>query len=179
MLQALPASVMEGEHQELQSVWSALAECVRGRLSRVWPFGTPWTVAHQATLSMGSSKQEYGSGLYSRGFFRPRESTCVSYISCIGSGFFATGAAREAECCALSKIQFHLLSTASLQNFSIWMLPFPGPEVHMPVLPTGGVLLDFPPWKLHIRRMRQPSFSKRYQLSTGNYKDVPGPCDGF
>ena len=28
-------------------------------LSRIGLFGTPWTVAHQASLSMGSSRQEY------------------------------------------------------------------------------------------------------------------------
>ena len=32
-------------------------------LSRVWLFATPWTVAHQASLSMGFSRQEYWSGL--------------------------------------------------------------------------------------------------------------------
>ena len=32
-------------------------------LSRVQPFATPWTVAHQALLSMGFSRQEYRSGL--------------------------------------------------------------------------------------------------------------------
>ena len=35
-------------------------------------FETPWTVAHQAPLSMGFSRQEYWSGLpfsYSRGIF--------------------------------------------------------------------------------------------------------------
>ena len=31
--------------------------------SRVRLFGTPWTVVHQAVLSMGFSKQEYWSGL--------------------------------------------------------------------------------------------------------------------
>ena len=31
--------------------------------SRVWLFATPWTVAHQAPLSMGFSRQEYWSGL--------------------------------------------------------------------------------------------------------------------
>ena len=30
---------------------------------RVWLFATPWTVAHQAPLSMGFSRQEYWSGL--------------------------------------------------------------------------------------------------------------------
>ena len=32
-------------------------------LSRVRLFATPWTVAHQALLSMGLSRQEYWSGL--------------------------------------------------------------------------------------------------------------------
>ena len=32
-------------------------------LSRVWLFATPWTVAHQAPLSMEFSRQEYWSGL--------------------------------------------------------------------------------------------------------------------
>ena len=32
-------------------------------LSRVWVFEIPWTVAYQASLSMGFSRQEYWSGL--------------------------------------------------------------------------------------------------------------------
>ena len=32
-------------------------------LSRVLLFGIPWTVAHQAPLPMGLSRQEYWSGL--------------------------------------------------------------------------------------------------------------------
>ena len=36
--------------------------CVK-LLSRVQLFATPWTVGHQAPLSMGFSKQEYWSGL--------------------------------------------------------------------------------------------------------------------
>ena len=32
-------------------------------LSHVWLFGTPWTVARQAPLSMGFSRQEYWSGV--------------------------------------------------------------------------------------------------------------------
>ena len=31
--------------------------------SRVWLFATPWTVAHQAPLSMGFSRQEYWIGM--------------------------------------------------------------------------------------------------------------------
>ena len=38
--------------------------CVRAQsLSRVQLFGTPWTVAHQAPLSMGFPSQAYWSGL--------------------------------------------------------------------------------------------------------------------
>ena len=33
--------------------------CMLSRFSCVWLFETPWTVAHQAPLSMGFSRQEY------------------------------------------------------------------------------------------------------------------------
>ena len=48
----------------------------------------PVTVAHQAPLSMEFSRQEYWSGFCHfllRGSFQPRDGTCVSCISCIGS----------------------------------------------------------------------------------------------
>ena len=37
--------------------------CVLSHFSRVWPFATPWTVAHEAPLSMGFSRQECWSEL--------------------------------------------------------------------------------------------------------------------
>ena len=37
--------------------------CVLSRFSQVWLFATPWTVALQAPLSMGFSRQEYWGGL--------------------------------------------------------------------------------------------------------------------
>ena len=37
--------------------------CAVLSLSRVQLFATSWIVAHQAPLSMGFSRQEYGSGL--------------------------------------------------------------------------------------------------------------------
>ena len=37
--------------------------CVLGRLSCIQLLATPWTVACQALLSMGFSKQEHWSGL--------------------------------------------------------------------------------------------------------------------
>ena len=38
--------------------------CMLSHFSRVWLYATLWTVAHQAPLSMGLSKQEYWSGLW-------------------------------------------------------------------------------------------------------------------
>ena len=37
--------------------------CMQNLFSHVWLFATLWTVAHQAPLSMGFSRQEYWSGL--------------------------------------------------------------------------------------------------------------------
>ena len=37
--------------------------CMLSCFSHVWLFVTPWTVTYQAPLSMGFSRQEYGSGL--------------------------------------------------------------------------------------------------------------------
>ena len=42
---------------------SSLVVLVAQSLNRVQPFVTPWTVAHQAPLSMGFPRQEYWSGL--------------------------------------------------------------------------------------------------------------------
>ena len=56
-------------------------------VSHVQLFATPWTLAHQAPVSMGFSRQEYWSGLPfpSPGLSsRLRDQTCVSSISCTG-----------------------------------------------------------------------------------------------
>ena len=52
-------------------------------LSCVWLFATPWTVAHQAPLSMGLSWQEYCSGLPfppPGESSHPREWNCISCV---------------------------------------------------------------------------------------------------
>ena len=51
--------------------------CVQS-LSHVRLFSTPWTVAHQAPLSMGLSRQEYWSGLP----FPSREMTKLCHHCC-------------------------------------------------------------------------------------------------
>ena len=55
---------------------------------------TPWTVAHQAPLSMGFSRPEYWSGVdisSSGGYSRPRDWTPISCVSWIAGGFFTLG----------------------------------------------------------------------------------------
>ena len=61
-------------------------------LSHVQLFSTPWTVAHQASLSMGFSSQKYWSGLSfsSPGYSRPRDWTHIFLVSCISGRFFIT-----------------------------------------------------------------------------------------
>ena len=64
-------------------------------LSHVWLFMTPWTVAHQALLSMEFSRQEYWSGLL---FRSPGESSWPrdrTQVFCIAGRFFTIWATRE------------------------------------------------------------------------------------
>ena len=49
-------------YQHTSSCWCCLVAKVKS-LSRVRFFATPWTVAYQAPLFMGFSRQEYWSGL--------------------------------------------------------------------------------------------------------------------
>ena len=46
----------------------------------------PWTVTHQASPSMGFSRQEYWHGTYAllQGIFPTQGSTHISYVSCVG-----------------------------------------------------------------------------------------------
>ena len=45
------------------TVYMCMHVCLLSCFSHVWLFATPWTVAHQAPLSMRFSRQEYWSGL--------------------------------------------------------------------------------------------------------------------
>ena len=58
--------------------------CVLGSFSHVQLFETPWTVAHQAPLSMGFLQErilEWVAVPYSRGSSQPRDWTHISYVS--------------------------------------------------------------------------------------------------
>ena len=64
--------------------------------SRVLLFATPWTVACQAPLLMGFSRQEYWSMSSSKGSYQPRDRTQVSCAPALARGFFTTNATWEA-----------------------------------------------------------------------------------
>ena len=69
------------------------------RYSRVRLFGTPWTVACQAPLSMGFSRQEYWSRLPCPppGDLPDPRTEPMSLVSpALGGGFFTTSATWEA-----------------------------------------------------------------------------------
>ena len=91
-------------------------------LSHVRLFETPWTVAHQAPLSMGFVRQEYWSGLpfhFSRGASQPRVQTC---IPCISGRLFTTEPRRKSPC--LSSYCFLSLLAWILAFLGLWIFFF-------------------------------------------------------
>ena len=85
---------------------------------------TPWTVACQAPLSKGFSKQKYWSGLPcpSPGDLpHPEMETVYLYISCIGRGFFITSATWEAQ----QYVWFDPLTLGKNINYEFSMISSP------------------------------------------------------
>ena len=67
---SMPGSIMKTQVQFLtlkihrpSVLFVSVCACMLSHFSRVRLFATPWTVASQAPLSMGFSRQEYWSGL--------------------------------------------------------------------------------------------------------------------
>ena len=60
-----PGQGLREERFYTESSFATAVECmcVLSGFSRVWLFAIPWTIARQAPLSMGFSRQEYWSGL--------------------------------------------------------------------------------------------------------------------
>ena len=87
------------QHNHIRQCQWRVRVSVFSCLSYIWFFETLWTVAHQAPLSMGFSRQEYWSGLPCPPpgeSSPPREWTHVSFISCIGRWVLYTRATWEA-----------------------------------------------------------------------------------
>ena len=59
----LPIKLHNGPYLRGFPILSGMKESERKSVSRVQLFATPWTVAYQASPSMGFSRQEYQSGL--------------------------------------------------------------------------------------------------------------------
>ena len=59
MMISWPQSLLRPKRTQMQFFFKVKVKS----LSCVWLFSTPWTVAYQAPLSMGFSRQEYWSGL--------------------------------------------------------------------------------------------------------------------
>ena len=84
-------------------------------LSHVWFFATLWTLAQQALLSMGSSRQEYWSGLpctlpgdpSDLGIKPASPVSPALQVNCLPPGFITPWAIREA--CICIYILFHIL----------------------------------------------------------------------
>ena len=88
-----------------QSYTENVHACVLRHFSGVQLFVTPWTVAHQAPLSMGFSRQEYWSGLpcppqreLPNSEIEPTSPTSPA----LADGFFTTRTTWEARVCAPS-----------------------------------------------------------------------------
>ena len=82
----------------------------------------PWTVAHQAPLSMGFSSKNTGVGShrFSRGSFWYRVSprlTCWTQVSHTAGGFITVWATREAPIC-FTPIRNTLTDTS---RFNVWL----------------------------------------------------------
>ena len=68
-------------------------------LSHVQLFATPWTVAHQAPVSIGFPRQEYWSGLPFPSPADIPDPEIKPVSPALAGGFFTTGATWEAFCC--------------------------------------------------------------------------------
>ena len=79
---------------EVWGKWWIMDACVHGScFNCVWLFVTPWTVAHQASLSMGilqARTLEWVAMPFSRGSSQSSNQTRVSCASCIAGRFFTT-----------------------------------------------------------------------------------------
>ena len=101
----------------LESIHPNQFLCINSRvfvwldLSHVQMFAIPWTVAHQAPLSMGILQAgilEWVAMPFSKGSSQPRDR---AQASCAAGGFFTIGATRKAPLIAIiyRKTHFYLL----------------------------------------------------------------------
>ena len=99
-------------HQSFSGPAVSSCACMLSHFSHVWLFVTPWTVACQALLSMGFSRQEYWNGLLipSPGDLPDPGIKSTFFMSAyIGGGFFTARATWEAPLWAQSLLKLFVL----------------------------------------------------------------------
>ena len=83
---------------------------------------TPWIVAHQATLSteiLQARILEWVVRPSSGGSSRPRDWTCISYVSSLAGGFFTTSSIWEVPGATLDEI---ILQKLGMLIIRVWMM---------------------------------------------------------
>ena len=98
---------------------------MKWRCSVVSDSATPWTVAHQASLSMGSSGKNTGGGCHAcRGSSKSKDQTYFSYIYYIADRFFTTEPPGKQE------ILFTAAALTSTDTMQWVSLPRAGVKIH-------------------------------------------------
>ena len=102
--------------------WSYVFYCVwvLSHFSRVWLFVTLWTVACQAPLSMGFSRQEHCSGIPCTPLGDPpdpgiKNKPAFLMSSALADGFFTTSSTWEAQNLIYQNMQYYL-TTIQINN---------------------------------------------------------------
>ena len=118
---SLPGSSVHGIFQARVLEWGAIAfsnVCARSFQSCL-TLCDLWTVTHQAPLSMGilqARRLEWVDMSSSRESWKPRDQTCISFVSCIVGSFFTTSTTWEAPC------YLHYILNVTLIYFSTFQL---------------------------------------------------------
>ena len=124
-------------------------------VSHVQLFVTPWTVTHEALLSLGFFRQAYWSGLP---FPSPRDWTCISYVSCMGRQIPYHGGTWEAMLRWLThgpwsyfqlvaEPEFYIIQVSSLLSYFVFLCPWTSKCGQ----PTSSIAITWELVKLYYR----------------------------
>ena len=133
-------------------------------LSCVWLFTTPWTIGHQASLSMEFFRQECWSGVaipFPGGSFWPGDQTQISHIA---GRFFNVWAIREAHIYYLGSTYFWILKM--WKHFYINSNPFMGLNSLVNLWRTWEIWLSVYALYAHTFRCGVCKFHCKYYLCT-------------
>ena len=146
--------------------------------SHIRLFATPWTVACQASLSVGFSRQEHWSGYWStlppssRASFWPRDQICVSYVFCISRQvlyLLALPGSRELQfiqgfSCSLL-VRLHSASCGPQSLKALWLLT------------TANTPTFFTPPVVGSPLVRSPLNQLRHNCSSSSTQQPAGPTE--